>query len=226
MTSHCEQASRVSIKAVLFDLDGTLADTAPDLVAALNMSLAELGYPQVSLEAMRHIASDGSMALAKAALPEASEEVHLKAQHLLLKFYTDVNGQFCRLFAGIAELLEHLNHRGIPFGIVTNKPARYTRPLIAALGLTPSMKTVISGDSTLYPKPHTAPMLLAAQQIECQCQEILYLGDAERDLIAARGSGMLGGVALWGYIRATDTPENWPSDYHFDSPLDVVKFLR
>ncbi|MPY23784.1 HAD family hydrolase [Shewanella sp. YLB-07] len=225
MTTHLDEASNVRVKAVLFDLDGTLADTAPDLVAALNMSLAELGYPQVSLEEMRHIASDGSMALAKAALPDVSEEVHLKAQQLLLSFYAEVNGQFCRLFAGIAELLEHLDHRGIPFGIVTNKPARYTRPLIAALGLTQSMKTVISGDSTLYPKPHTAPMLLASQQIERKSQEILYLGDAKRDLVAARASGMLGGVALWGYIGETDTPENWPSDYHFDSPLDVLKFL-
>ena len=225
MTGHLDEAKRNRIKAVLFDLDGTLADTAPDLVAALNMSLVELGYPQVSLEQMRHIASDGSMALVCAALPDASEDVHLKAQQLLLRFYARVNGQFCRLFAGMAELLEYLDSHGIPFGIVTNKPARYTRPLIAALGLTQSMKTVISGDSTLYAKPHTAPMLLASQQIGCQCQDILYLGDAKRDLDAARASGMLGGVALWGYISETDTPENWPNDYQFDSPLDVLKFL-
>lgn len=210
--------NRVKIKAVLFDLDGTLADTAPDLVAALNMSLSKLGYPQVSLEEMRHIASDGSLALAKAALPGVSEEVHLKAQQLLLRFYGDINGQFCRLFVGIAELLEYLDNQEIPYGIVTNKPARYTRPLIAALGLTQSMKSVISGDSTLFAKPHTAPMLLASQQIARRCQDILYLGDAKRDLVAAHASGMLGGVALWGYINEADSPDNWPNDYQFDSP--------
>ncbi|BAJ02037.1 HAD family hydrolase [Shewanella violacea] len=225
MTQAFDTANKINIKAVLFDLDGTLADTAPDLVGALNMSLSELGYPRVSLEAMRHIASDGSLAMAVAALPDASEEVHLKAQQLLLNFYSEVNGKFCHLFAGMPELLSHLNAQGIPFGIVTNKPARYTRPLIAALDLTQSMKTVISGDSTLYAKPHTAPMLLASQQIKCKCQEILYLGDAKRDLVAAHASGMLGGIALWGYISDADTPEDWPSDYQFNTPGDVLKFL-
>ncbi|MEI6859397.1 MAG: HAD hydrolase-like protein [Shewanella sp.] len=226
MTTHIYKASKAEIKAVLFDLDGTLADTAPDLVAALNMSLSQLDYPQVSLKAMRHIASNGSMALVKAALPQESEEVCLETQLLLLRFYLDINGQFCRLFAGIAELLEYLDNQGLPFGIVTNKPARFTRPLIAALGLTQSMKTVVSGDSTLYAKPHAAPMLLASQQIECACQDILYLGDAKRDLVAAQASGMQGGVALWGYIGETDSPEDWPCVHQFDSPLDVLELLR
>ncbi len=225
MTKHLDKTNKAKIKAVLFDLDGTLADTAPDLVAALNMSLSQLGYPQVSLEAMRHIASNGSMALVKTALPQVSEELYLKAQQLLLRFYSDINGQFCRLFAGITELLKYLDNQDIPFGIVTNKPAKYTRPLITLLGLTQSMKTVVSGDSTLYAKPHAAPMLLASQQIKCASQNILYLGDAKRDLVAAQASGMQGGVALWGYIGETDFPEDWPSDYQFDSPLDVLDFL-
>ncbi|QFU22890.1 HAD hydrolase-like protein [Shewanella eurypsychrophilus] len=217
---------KVSIKAVLFDLDGTLADTAPDLVAALNLSLEQLGHSSVTLTQMRHIASNGSMALVKAALPHASEHEQLHAQQELLRFYEQINGDNCYLFDGIPQLLAHLDSVGLPYGIITNKPARFTRPLIAALGLTSRMKTVISGDSTLFAKPHVAPMLLASQQISVCPENILYLGDAERDLLAAKYSAMIGGTALWGYISDNDQPENWPSQHNFNTPFEVLDFIR
>ncbi|WP_299792234.1 HAD family hydrolase [uncultured Shewanella sp.] len=225
MTTEIRFNLKAQIKGVLFDLDGTLVDTAPDLIAALNMSLASLNHPLVSLEEMRHVASDGSLALARAALPHGDASLHHEVQQGLLQSYEQVNGSHCRLFDGMAALLDYLDHCGIPYGIVTNKAAKYTRPLIEALSLTDRMKTVISGDSTLFSKPHTAPMLLAAQQLDCQVQEILYLGDAERDLVAAADSAMLGGVALWGYINDPAHTQNWPGDFSFESPIAIKQLL-
>ncbi|RTR33428.1 HAD family hydrolase [Shewanella atlantica] len=225
MTVVTQTLIAAEIKGVLFDLDGTLVDTAPDLIAALNMSLESFAHPPVSLEEMRHVASNGSLALAKAALPDASEIQHRAVQQGLLDSYAQVNGDHCQLFDGVAALLDYLDQSGIPYGIVTNKAAKYTRPLIHALSLTQRMKTVISGDSTLFSKPHTAPMLLAAQQLNCQVHEILYLGDAERDLIAAADSAMLGGVAQWGYIDDLTHTQNWPGEFSFESPTAIIDFF-
>jgi len=225
MTVVTQALITTDIKGVLFDLDGTLVDTAPDLIAALNMSLESFDHPQVSLEKMRHVASNGSLALAKAALPDASETQHRAVQEGLLDSYAQVNGDHCELFDGVAALLDYLDLNEIPYGIVTNKAAKYTRPLIQALSLTQRMKTVISGDSTQFSKPHTAPMLLAAQQLNCQVHEILYLGDAERDIVAAADSAMLGGVAQWGYIADLSHTQSWPSHFSFESPLAIIDFF-
>lgn len=207
------------IKGVLFDLDGTLADTAPDLVEALNLSLRDVGIAAKPLAAMRSAASHGSFALVDAAIPDASETLRTQVQQGLLAHYQRINGDHCQLFEGIAPLLDWLELSHVPFGVITNKPARFTRPLLNKLKLSARMSVVISGDSTRYPKPHTAPMLLGAQQLQCQPHQILYLGDAERDLLAAQAAGMLGGVALWGYLSATDTPSTWPAYAHYPSPL-------
>ena len=213
------------IKAVLFDLDGTLVDTAPDLVAALNLSLAEHHYPQVTVNKMRQAASDGSLALVKAAQPNIDETKQVEIQQGLLRHYAQVNGTHSQMFDRIPALLDYLDAHSIPYGIVTNKPARFTRPLIEALKLTSRMKTVISGDSTLMSKPKAAPMLLAAQQIGCAPENILYLGDAERDLVAAANTHMFGGIAMWGYIGSDARPQDWPSNFSFQSAQDVVEFL-
>lgn len=225
MTVVTQALIATDIKGVLFDLDGTLVDTAPDLIAALNMSLESFDHPQVSLETMRHVASNGSLALAQAALPGATDTQHRAVQQGLLDSYARVNGNHCQLFDGVADLLDYLDTNGIPYGIVTNKAAKYTRPLIQALSLTQRMKTVISGDSTQFSKPHTAPMLLAAQQLNCQVHEILYLGDAERDLVAAADSAMLGGVAQWGYIDDLTHTHSWPGQFSFESPTAIIDFF-
>lgn len=214
------------IKAVLFDLDGTLVDTAPDLVAALNLSLAEHGYPQVTVNKMRVAASNGSLALVKAAQTNIDEVKQGVIQQGLLRHYAQINGTHSQMFDGIPALLDYLDAHAIPYGIVTNKPARFTRPLLEALRLTSRMKTVISGDSTFMSKPKPAPMLLAAQQIACAPEHILYLGDAERDLVAAANTHMLGGIAMWGYIGTDAQPQLWPSNFSFQSAQDVVKFLK
>ncbi|WP_299011557.1 HAD-IA family hydrolase [uncultured Shewanella sp.] len=214
------------IKGVLFDLDGTLADTAPDLVAALNLSLKEFGYPQYSLERMRPFASHGSFALVNAVLPSLSCDKKTKIQQRLLHHYHSINGDNTKIFDGLDAVLSLLDHKNIPYGIVTNKAARFARPLLDALKLTQRMRTIISGDSTLKSKPHTAPMWLAAQQMGCAPHSILYIGDAERDLIAAENANMIGAVALWGYISQTDTPNDWPAQYYFEAGKSFEKWLN
>jgi phosphoglycolate phosphatase len=213
------------IKGVLFDLDGTLADTAPDLVQAMNLSLDEAGFNVQQLDLMRHAASHGSLYLVKTAIPDADEQVQITIQQALLQHYARINGDNSRLFADLPELLSLFDAQSIPYGVVTNKPARFARPLVEKLGLTHKLKTMISGDSTRHSKPHTAPMLLAAQQIAIAPQSILYLGDAERDLVAAHNASMLGGVALWGYLSATDKPDTWPASKQFQHGASLKQFF-
>lgn len=217
--------SLAQVKGVLFDLDGTLADTAPDLVAALNLSLQDHHLAPVPFEAVRSAASHGSFALVDAALPTANATLRTQLQQGLLHHYRNINGMHCQLFTGIAELLAWLDSRSLPFGVITNKPARFTRPLLHALNLTQRMTTIVSGDSTLHAKPHSAPMFLGAQQINCAPEQILYLGDAKRDLDAAKAAGMLGGVALWGYLSDADTPLDWPAVGRFSTPTELHQSL-
>ncbi|WP_144207497.1 HAD family hydrolase [Shewanella donghaensis] len=206
-----------NIKGVLFDLDGTLADTAPDLVHALNLSLKDRGIAPKSIESLRYAASNGSLALVKAGVPELEEQQQIAIQQSLLIHYQQVNGEKASLFAGFENFLLFLEQQNIPYGIVTNKQARFTRPLLKALKIEAKLKTIISGDSTMHPKPHTAPMLLAAQQINCKPESILYVGDAQRDLIAAQNACMVGAIALWGYLSEDDNPNEWPSDFQFNN---------
>lgn len=214
-----------SIKGVLFDLDGTLADTAPDLITALNLSLKEFGYPQHSIESMRSVASHGSFALVNAAQPSLPSDKKTEIQQRLLHHYHHINGDNTEIFDGLDAVLSLLDHKNIPYGVVTNKAARFARPLLDSLKLTQRMRTIISGDSTLRPKPHTAPMWLAAQQMGCAPNTILYVGDAERDLIAAKNANMIGAVALWGYISHTDAPNNWPAQHYFEAGKAFEKWL-
>ncbi|WP_283628957.1 HAD family hydrolase [Shewanella baltica] len=217
--------SLAQIQGVLFDLDGTLADTAPDLVQALNLSLQDVGIAAQPLAAMRYAASHGSFALVDAAIPNAADDLRTQVQQGLLTHYQRINGDHCALFTGIAALLDWLELTQLPFGVITNKPARFTRPLLRKLNLHLRMPVIISGDSTKHPKPHTAPMLLGAQQLNCAPEHILYLGDAERDLLAAKAAGMLGGVALWGYLGVNDKPSQWPAHAHFASPTELHQAL-
>ncbi|ABZ76598.1 HAD-superfamily hydrolase, subfamily IA, variant 1 [Shewanella halifaxensis HAW-EB4] len=214
------------IKGVLFDLDGTLADTAPDMVEALNMTLQAHGHERVPLAKLRASASHGSIAMIRTALPAIDEESVPVLQQSLFDHYQQINGDNCDLFDGLDRLLDTLTLLSIPYGVVTNKPARFTRPLLNKLGLTAKMPAVVSGDSTLYSKPHTAPMLLAAQQLKVLPENILYLGDAERDLVAAKSANMISGLAAWGYIGPDDNPSNWPADFSFESGHSLADFFN
>lgn len=212
-----------AVSGVLFDLDGTLVDTAPDLVAALNLALREHKFSQVELEDVRFAASHGSMALVRAAQPDVEETKAIALQQALLFHYARVNGDHCQLFDGVSELLSQLIRTGIPYGIVTNKAARFSRPLIKKLGLAQSCQSLISGDSVTRGKPDAAPMLLAANQLSRHPEHIFYLGDAKRDMEAARAAQMISVLANWGYIGAEDDTGSWPVDLALEHPQELIR---
>ena len=215
-----------TITGVLFDLDGTLIDTALDLIHALDLSLIEKGFNECNRVLLTAAASHGSLFMVQTTLPNESDEVHRIVQKSMLQHYVNVNGEKGGLFTNIATLLERLDEYSIPYGIVTNKPARFTRPLLNTLQLTSKMKSIISGDSTKVSKPECCPMILAAQQINCKPENILYLGDAQRDINAANNSGMISAAALWGYIGLNDDPKCWKADLLFNDPLDLLSLFK
>ncbi|MFT5789829.1 MAG: 2-phosphoglycolate phosphatase [Shewanella sp.] len=226
MTDSSNAKKHLAIKAVLFDLDGTLADTALDMVEALNISLIQFGYSTITYSKLRNVASHGSLAMVQAALPGANDDIQRQVQLALLDNYEKVNGNNCDLFPGLWPFISLLRLNDIPYGVVTNKPARFTRPLLIKLGLDKQMPAIVSGDTTLYSKPHTAPMLLAAQQLGISAEHILYLGDAERDMVAAQASNMHAGFAGWGYIAPHDDIEKWPIDICFGNTDELLKWFE
>ncbi|GAB1039103.1 HAD family hydrolase [Shewanella algae] len=214
---------KLPFQGILFDLDGTLVDTAEDLTEALALALASHG---VSIEdkrkLLRTLASHGSLAMVQAAVPQASAEEQEHLRQAMLREYDAVNGQKACLFEGIEALLDSALSRALPLGIVTNKPARFTRPLLECMGLLKRFDAVVSADTTLYRKPHPAPMLLAAQQLNCATERILYLGDAERDIAAAQAVNMPSAIAMWGYLAAEDKPAEWGADWQLNHPQAVM----
>ncbi|QSX35213.1 HAD-IA family hydrolase [Shewanella avicenniae] len=214
------------INGLLFDLDGTLVDTAPDLIEALYRALSQFKLPCLADEHyLTSVASHGSLGLVKAAQPDLDAEHTESVRLALLEHYLSVNGDCARVFDGIDLLLDFALQHRIKLGVVTNKPARFTRPLLTKLGLTPLMKSIISADSTLYRKPDIQPMRLAASQLVLNPAEIAYLGDAERDIIAARNVQMPSVLAGWGYLAEHDTPERWGADLTLNSPTDLLAFI-
>lgn len=214
------------IKGVLFDLDGTLVDTAPDLINALHHALNLHQLPSsAEPEKLKHAASHGTLAMLKIALPHANDKLLHNIQLTFLNCYQKINGQHATLFNNILTLLTALNQKHIPVGIVTNKPAKFTRPLIEALHISHFFSSIISGDSTKHAKPNSSPMLLAAQQINIPCEHIAYFGDAQRDMEAAQHTNMLPVLAHWGYISEQDNIKTWPYQLDLLDPALFLKYL-
>lgn len=216
----------MSLRTILFDLDGTLADTAPDLAYALNCTLEHAGRTPLPFETIRPVVSHGGTALLQLgfgnALPR-DEFDHLR--DFFLDIYRNNITRGTRLFPGMAELLDTIEARGLNWGVVTNKPAWLTDPLMAGLGLDRRAATVISGDTLPERKPHPAPMLRACQEAGSSAAECMYLGDAERDIAAGRNARMTTLVALYGYIGREEHPENWGADAMIDTPLDLLRWF-
>ncbi|MBW6476318.1 MAG: HAD-IA family hydrolase [Chromatiales bacterium] len=215
-----------TIRTVLFDLDGTLADTAPDLAWALNQVLQEQGREPLPFAQIRPAVSHGGIALIKLGfgLDEADPGFGPLRERLLALYRAHITRE-TRLFAGMAELLDALEQRGLNWGVVTNKPAWLTEPLLAELQLSTRCATRVSGDTLPQRKPHPAPMLLACQQAGSEAQQCLYLGDAERDVQAGRQAGMRTLIAAFGYIGAEDRPQDWGADAIIEHPLQLLDHL-
>lgn len=193
------------IQAVLFDLDGTLADTALDLGGALNTQLARHGLPEKSMDEIRTQASHGAAGLLKLGAnitPEHPDYTAWRTEYL--EEYDSRYAQDTTLFDGVNELIAELGRRGIKWGIITNKPMRFTDKLVPKLGFAVPPATVVSGDTCGEPKPSIKPMLHACGKIHADPQHTLYVGDAERDIQAGRNAGMKTVLAEWGYISDED----------------------
>ena len=215
------------LKTVLFDLDGTLADTAPDLARVVNDLLVEEGHAPLPFAVIRPQVSHGSPGLLKLGFgidPTSPEYPRLRSR--LLDLYAD---NLCRdtvLFAGMDAVLDGLTARGLNWGIVTNKPSAFTDRLVAELRLRHPPACVVSGDTTTNRKPHPEPMWLACRQAGSEPAQCVYVGDAERDIQAGRAAGMRTLVALFGYIdRTHDAPELWGADALVHTPAEILDWL-
>ncbi|HMM76781.1 MAG TPA: phosphoglycolate phosphatase [Gammaproteobacteria bacterium] len=214
------------LHGVLFDLDGTLLDTAPDLAAALNRTRADYGLPALPYAAIRPWVSHGSYALTRLGFDFAETSAEFEAaRRALLDHYHAHLAEGTTPFPGMRALLAELEARGVAWGIVTNKPGWLTEPLLARLGLDWCPACVVSGDTLPERKPHPAPLLHAAQLLGCAPACCVYVGDAERDVAAGRAAGMRTLVAAYGYLAPHDEPARWQAHAILDSPQALARWL-
>ncbi len=213
-------------RAVLFDLDGTFADTAPDLGRALNRLRAEHGLEPLPIGIMRARASSGARGLLKAGFDLTPESEGYDAlRDRFLDFYEQELCVETRLFDGVPELLVKIRARKLPWGIVTNKGKRFTEPLLRHLAVDNLAACVVSGDSTPHIKPHPEPLLLAASLLKLPPADCIYIGDDLRDVQAARAAGMRFAAAGWGYLGDGADPRTWDADAVLTDPRDVLNLL-
>ena len=215
-----------TIRTVLFDLDGTLLDTAPDLAKALNAVLVENNRLPLPYEAIRPVVSHGGIALIELGFElEQSDPAFDPLRQRLLEIYRENISRLTRPFSGIADLLDALEKRGINWGIVTNKPGWLTDPLLKDLGLYDRAVAIVSGDTLDERKPHPAPMLHACELANSEPGQCVYIGDAQRDIEAGINAGMHTLVALFGYLQEQDDPRNWQADDMIETPMGLLEWL-
>jgi len=214
------------LQLILFDLDGTLVDTAPDLGLALNMQRERHGLPPLSQEVIRPYASHGSRGLLSVGFglsPDDTGFMQMREEYLSL--YDEVFTHSPKLFPEVPELLSALEDRNLRWGVVTNKPGRFTSPLLKAIGLDRRACCVISGDDAERPKPYPDTLLMAMHKAGVQPEHCLYIGDAERDIQAARAADMTSVIALYGYLDETDRPQDWNADASINTPLELLRLI-
>lgn len=214
-------------EAIFFDLDGTLADTAPDLAGTLNRLKAEQGLPPSPYEVLRPRVSQGARGMLGAGFgltPENEAYAPLAARFLAL--YSESLCVETRLFAGMDELLEELDSRGITWGVVTNKAEHLARPIITALGLAERCACIVGGNTAARPKPHPDPLLYACALTRHAPQQSLYVGDDIRDIQAGRAAGMATVAAAYGYLGNAEPIQAWNADTIIEHPLDILALLE
>jgi N-acetyl-D-muramate 6-phosphate phosphatase len=216
------------INTILFDLDGTLVDTAPDLAHALNLQLIKHGKPPLAYDNIRPFASHGSrglVGLGFGVTPIDDSFIAMRDEYL--NIYDSVFTRSPVLLAGIAGLLQDIENKGLTWGIVTNKPRRFTIGLIESMGLNLESRAacIVCGDDAPQPKPSPATLLMACAQIGVNPKNCIYVGDAERDIIAGKAAGMQTVVALFGYIDVNDRPEEWGADVMINTPADLLQLF-
>jgi N-acetyl-D-muramate 6-phosphate phosphatase len=213
------------IRAVLFDLDGTFADTAPDLAYALNHMRRDRGLPPLPLSVTRPVTSLGARGLLHAGFSVTRESPdYLALREEFLSLYEQNLCRETRLFPGTAEVLKALESRGLRWGIVTNKSERLARLLLDQLPTGSRAACVIGGDSTGKIKPHPEPLLAACRAIGAESSACIYVGDDRRDVEAGHAAGMKVAVVGYGYLDGND-PENWNADWIIEKPQDLLRLI-
>ena len=209
-------------KLVLFDLDGTLLDSAPDMAATVNRMREARGQGPMLLAELRPHVSKGSRAMSAAAFPELGGEVSGEMIREFLDIYERELGRHSVLFDGVAELLDAIEADGARWGIVTNKPEYLARQVMPQLGWDSRSAILIGGDSLAQRKPHPLPLLHSAQALGVGIADCIYVGDDQRDIDAALAAGMKSVVALWGYRPEGDDPHGWGGDALAESARDLL----
>jgi 2-phosphoglycolate phosphatase len=213
--------------AVLFDLDGTLIDSAPDLGAAVDKMRVDRGLSSFPLEHYRHMAGAGARGMLGIAFDMTPE--HPEFEAMKEEFF--VNYERCmtertRIFDGVVELIASLVAQGVPWGVVTNKSSRFTDPLTSAMPLFQSAGAIVSGNTTPHAKPHPEPLFEAARRMSVDPTRCVYVGDDERDIVAGLAAGMGTVAATYGYLGVQTDISSWNAHLHIDSPMDLLKFLK
>lgn len=211
---------------ILFDLDGTLVDSAPDLGGAANAMLRARGLPELPLSVLRPHGGSGARGMVGTAFGMTA--AHPEFEALKAEWFSHYEPrllQETRLFAEVDAMLDALAAKSLRFGIVTNKAERYAHPVCDGLGLTPRASVIVGGDTTPHRKPHPAPLLEAARRAGVDPVQCVYIGDDERDMMAGRAAGMRTIAAAWGYLGTGKPIGEWPADEIIESPLQLLMVL-
>lgn len=215
------------ISSVFFDLDGTLADTAPDLTSSLNQVLREQNKPSVTVEKIRPFVSMGSNAMLKVAfLVEEDDPEFADIKQRFLETYKKNLHHETQLFPGMEKVLQYLEKENIIWGVVTNKPTWLTEPTMQYLQLIDRVACVVSGDTTKFQKPDPQPILHACKVTKSDPNQSVYIGDASRDIDAGRAAGMKTLVASYGYIAIDEDPNEWNADGNAPKPEAIIYWLK
>lgn len=214
------------VKAVLFDLDGTLIDSAPDLGAAADKMRTDRGLPSLPFEKYRPMAGAGARGMLGVAFGMTPEHPDFPAmREEFFRNYENCMTERTYAFEGVQQMIASLVERDIPWGVVTNKSMRFAGPLTKGMALFATARTVVGGDSTPHPKPHPAPLFEAARQVGVSPSECVYVGDDLRDVLAGKAAGMGTVAATYGYLGSVDVKE-WGADSHIATPLALLPLLR
>lgn len=214
------------VKAVLFDLDGTLIDSAPDLGAAADKMRVDRGMPSLPLDTYRHMAGAGArgmLGIAFGMTPESEGFAEMREE--FFRNYEKCMTERTYAFEGVAQLIHSLQSAPLAWGVVTNKSMRFTDPLTQQMPLFASAAAVVSGDTTPHAKPHPAPLLEAARRMQIAPESCIYVGDDERDIQAGRAAGMKTVAACYGYLGAKANTSHWGADAQINSPFELLKLL-